>query len=51
MLHARVGEVDATSGPSDWLAGLDLADFPGETVGARVVRAAASIKAVRSSYT
>lgn len=37
----------ATSGPSDWLAGLNIDDFDGDTVAAKLVRAAASINAVR----
>ncbi|WWC86085.1 uncharacterized protein L201_000956 [Kwoniella dendrophila CBS 6074] len=31
------------SGPSNWLAGIDIDTFPGETIGERVARAAASI--------
>ncbi|GAA6014165.1 hypothetical protein JCM10207_006119 [Rhodosporidiobolus poonsookiae] len=33
------------TGPSNWLAGIDVDSFEGETVGERVVRAAHSIKA------
>nr|XP_019014794.1 uncharacterized protein I206_00880 [Kwoniella pini CBS 10737]OCF53575.1 hypothetical protein I206_00880 [Kwoniella pini CBS 10737] len=33
------------TGPSNWLAGIDIDTFPGNTVGERVARAAASIKA------
>ncbi|WWC58437.1 uncharacterized protein I303_100977 [Kwoniella dejecticola CBS 10117] len=33
------------TGPSDWLAGIDIDIFPGDTVGERVARAAASINA------
>lgn len=44
-VHARIGEVEATTGPSDWLAGLDVDSFEGDTLGARRVHAAASIKA------
>lgn len=50
-IHARVGEVDAMSGPSDWLGGLNIDDFEGDTVGAKLVRAAASIKAVGLTVT
>lgn len=50
-IHARVGEVDAMSGPSDWLGGLNIDDFEGDTVGAKLVRAAASIKAVGHAVT
>jgi hypothetical protein len=32
-------------GASDWLAGIDIDTFEGETIGERVARAAASIKA------
>ena len=32
-------------GASDWLAGIDIDSFQGETVGERVARAAASINA------
>lgn len=32
-------------GPSNWLAGLDIDSFQGATIGERVARAAASIKA------
>lgn len=32
-------------GASDWLAGIDIDSFEGETIGERVARAAASIKA------
>lgn len=47
-LYARIGEEDATNGPSDWLAGINIADFQGSTPAARLARAAASIKAVSS---
>ncbi|WWD09248.1 hypothetical protein V865_007370 [Kwoniella europaea PYCC6329] len=33
------------TGPSNWLAGLDIDTFPGDTIAERVVRAAASINA------
>lgn len=49
-VHARVGEIEATSGPSDWLGGLNVDNFDGDTLGARLVRAAASIKAVRAVF-
>jgi GH25 family lysozyme M1 (1,4-beta-N-acetylmuramidase) len=32
-------------GASNWLAGIDIDSFPGATIGERVARAAASIKA------
>jgi len=32
-------------GPSNWLAGIDIDSFPGDTIGERVARAAASINA------
>ncbi|KAK9893671.1 PLC-like phosphodiesterase [Cystobasidium minutum MCA 4210] len=44
-IHARVGEIAARSGPSDWLGGLNIDDFQGDTVAAKLVRAAASIGA------
>lgn len=44
-LYARTGEPDATSGPSDWLAGIDIDDFAGQTAAAKLVRAANSIGA------
>lgn len=47
--HARRGEPDATSGPSDWLAGIDIDSFDGQTQGERIVQAAHSIKANRLS--
>lgn len=46
-LHERQGEPDATSGPSDWLAGIDVNSFDGETEGERIAQAAHSIKADR----
>jgi hypothetical protein len=33
------------TGPSNWLAGIDIDTFPGATIGERVARAAHSIKA------
>lgn len=50
-VHARIGDLEATSGPSDWLAGLNPDDFEGDTLGARLVRAAASIGAVSLCFT
>ena len=44
-LYARTGEPDATSGPSDWLAGINIDDFSGSTPAAKLVRAANSINA------
>ena len=34
-----------SNGPSEWLGGLDIDDFAGDTIAERVVRAAASIDA------
>ena len=34
-----------SAGPGEWLGGIDIDDFEGETVAERVVRAAASIDA------
>lgn len=45
-IHSRKGAVDATSGPSDWLAGLNIDYFEGDSVGAKLVQAAHSIGAV-----
>jgi hypothetical protein len=44
-LYARIDEADATSGPSDWLAGIDINDFDGPDPASKLVRAAESIGA------
>ena len=44
-LYARIDEADATSGPSDWLAGIDINDFDGPDPASKLVRAAKSIGA------